>query len=520
MSALLQELPNLRPECLRVLEVSTTLLQRCAAAGLSLADIGALASRPLDALDGDDSRPSELERACVAARQAVETRELAAMLSSSCSSSDGVFAFREEDEEGLVDTTDLEDGEEEEHEGTAAAPESAEVTTADATTATATQQQQQQQQAHAAQAASVAGTGGIVSPHPPSGSAAPRGGVRPQSRLAVAAAAADADMAWDAEAADGCDHQQLPAGSSPGSAAGGELQTVCVGGSGSIDLGSVASEGTTTGCGLSTAMSLGSTQDRQGGRGGGGGGGGGGGVDADLLFDLEDEPQTGATACNSGGSGSSSTPLAAADSDAERALELAAYLGETALLLPPGAGGARRALGVVLPAGSTGASLGSPGVPPVTPGGIHSSGSGELASPGPPMPPLARSVHMGDTWLVRCGGLQSKAAGAAAKGPRCSAFGGGASGAASRKAGGPAAAAAAARRRTTVSRAMYPPPVVRAAPRATNEVLSGLGEEQWDAFMRELHAYMDAALRAGTGSWRRASEAAGLGGAAMSCPRF
>lgn len=506
-----------------MLEVSTTLLQRCAAAGLSLADIGALASRPLDALDGDDSRPSELERACVAARQAVETRELAAMLSSSCSSSDGVFAFREEDEEGLVDTTDLEDGEEEEHEGTAAAPESAEVTTADATTATATQQQQQQ--AHAAQAASVAGTGGIVSPHPPSGSAAPRGGVRPQSRLAVAAAAAaDADMAWDADAADGCDHQQLPAGCSPGSAAGGELQTVCAGGSGSIDLGSVASEGTTTGCGLSTAMSLGSTQDRQGGRGGGGGGGGGGGVDADLLFDLEDEPQTGATACNSGGSGSSSTPLAAADSDAERALELAAYLGETALLLPPGAGGARRALGVVLPAGSTagstGASLGSPGVPPVTPGGIHSSGSGELASPGPPMPPLARSVHMGDTWLVRCGGLQSKAAGAAAKGPRCSAFGGGASGAASRKAGGPAAAAAAARRRTTVSRAMYPPPVVRAAPRATNEVLSGLGEEQWDAFMRELHAYMDAALRAGTGSWRRASEAAGLGGAAMSCPRF
>jgi hypothetical protein len=64
-----QELPNLRPECLRVLEVATTLLQRCAAAGLTLADIGALASRPLDALDGDDSCPSELEKACVAARQ-------------------------------------------------------------------------------------------------------------------------------------------------------------------------------------------------------------------------------------------------------------------------------------------------------------------------------------------------------------------------------------------------------------------------------------------------------------------
>lgn len=52
-----------------MLEVATTLLQRCAAAGLTLADIGALASRPLDALDGDDSCPSELEKACVAARQ-------------------------------------------------------------------------------------------------------------------------------------------------------------------------------------------------------------------------------------------------------------------------------------------------------------------------------------------------------------------------------------------------------------------------------------------------------------------
>ena len=64
-----QELPNLRPECLRVLEIGTTLLQCCAAAGLSLADIGALASRPLDALDGDDSCPSQLEQACIAARQ-------------------------------------------------------------------------------------------------------------------------------------------------------------------------------------------------------------------------------------------------------------------------------------------------------------------------------------------------------------------------------------------------------------------------------------------------------------------
>ncbi|KAK9844154.1 hypothetical protein WJX81_006193 [Elliptochloris bilobata] len=41
------ELPSLHQGCLRVLEVSTSLLQRCAAAGLSLAEIGAVASRPL-----------------------------------------------------------------------------------------------------------------------------------------------------------------------------------------------------------------------------------------------------------------------------------------------------------------------------------------------------------------------------------------------------------------------------------------------------------------------------------------
>lgn len=66
-----RELPALRPECLRVLEVSTLLLQRCAAAGLTLSDIGGLMSRPLDCLDaaGCEGSPSELEKACVAARQ-------------------------------------------------------------------------------------------------------------------------------------------------------------------------------------------------------------------------------------------------------------------------------------------------------------------------------------------------------------------------------------------------------------------------------------------------------------------
>lgn len=76
------------------------------------------------------------------------------------------------------------------------------------------------------------------------------------------------------------------------------------------------------------------------------------------------------------------------------------------------------------------------------------------------------------------------------------------------------------RRRTGLHKAMYPPPVIRAPPRATNEVLSGLSEQQWQAFMQELLAYMDDALRPGRGAWRGASQAAGLGTVAMSCPRF
>lgn len=73
---------------------------------------------------------------------------------------------------------------------------------------------------------------------------------------------------------------------------------------------------------------------------------------------------------------------------------------------------------------------------------------------------------------------------------------------------------------TGVHKAMYPPPVIRAPPRATNEVLSGLSDKQWQAFMKELLSYMDDALRPGKGAWRGASQAAGLGTVAMSCPRF
>ncbi|PNH06148.1 hypothetical protein TSOC_007511, partial [Tetrabaena socialis] len=69
-----QELPMLRPECLRVLEVCTTLLKTCAAAGLTLFDIASVMTRPF--VDSDEE-PSELERICAYARQCVEyTQEM------------------------------------------------------------------------------------------------------------------------------------------------------------------------------------------------------------------------------------------------------------------------------------------------------------------------------------------------------------------------------------------------------------------------------------------------------------
>eukprot|EP00884_Botryococcus_braunii_P017565 jgi/Botrbrau1/4492/Bobra.0220s0026.1 len=64
-----EELPVLRDECLCVLEVATRLLKSCAAAGLCLAEIGAVVSRPLVGLD---EGPSDLEQMCWAARAEVE----------------------------------------------------------------------------------------------------------------------------------------------------------------------------------------------------------------------------------------------------------------------------------------------------------------------------------------------------------------------------------------------------------------------------------------------------------------
>jgi len=63
-----RELPMLRVQSLRLLEVSTTLLKRCALCGLSLAEIGQVMSRPLA---GFDDEPSELERLCILAKEEV-----------------------------------------------------------------------------------------------------------------------------------------------------------------------------------------------------------------------------------------------------------------------------------------------------------------------------------------------------------------------------------------------------------------------------------------------------------------
>ena len=68
--ALLQrELPSLRVESLRTLQVATALLKRCAAAGLNLSEIGTIVSRPLVGLDED---PSDLEKMCTAVREEVD----------------------------------------------------------------------------------------------------------------------------------------------------------------------------------------------------------------------------------------------------------------------------------------------------------------------------------------------------------------------------------------------------------------------------------------------------------------
>ena len=64
-----RELPGIHEESLRLLEVSTTLLKRCAAAGLSLSEIAGIVSRPLVGLEDE---PSALENICEEVRTEIE----------------------------------------------------------------------------------------------------------------------------------------------------------------------------------------------------------------------------------------------------------------------------------------------------------------------------------------------------------------------------------------------------------------------------------------------------------------
>ncbi|KAK9856809.1 hypothetical protein WJX84_006171, partial [Apatococcus fuscideae] len=64
-----RELPALREESLRTLEVSSTLLKLCCAAGLTLSEIATVISRPLV---GMEEEPSELEKLCAQTRQEVD----------------------------------------------------------------------------------------------------------------------------------------------------------------------------------------------------------------------------------------------------------------------------------------------------------------------------------------------------------------------------------------------------------------------------------------------------------------
>lgn len=64
-----RELPNLRPECLRVMELATHLLQRGAAAGLTLYEIASVMTRPFE---NGDEEPSELEKLAAFTRKAMQ----------------------------------------------------------------------------------------------------------------------------------------------------------------------------------------------------------------------------------------------------------------------------------------------------------------------------------------------------------------------------------------------------------------------------------------------------------------
>lgn len=64
-----RHLPMLPVGCLRTLHVATVLLKKCAAAGLSLSEIGCVCTR---SMSGVEEEPSDLEKLCDAARAVVE----------------------------------------------------------------------------------------------------------------------------------------------------------------------------------------------------------------------------------------------------------------------------------------------------------------------------------------------------------------------------------------------------------------------------------------------------------------
>jgi len=114
VSMLRRELPMLREGCLRVLMLSTTFLQRAAAAGFTLYEIGTLMSRELR---GYEEEPSEFEKLCAAAL--VEVRDMsevtfdADVWSSRASSLMGQSLLEDEDEEGdATDQVEVEDSNE------------------------------------------------------------------------------------------------------------------------------------------------------------------------------------------------------------------------------------------------------------------------------------------------------------------------------------------------------------------------------------------------------------------------
>ncbi len=64
-----KELPNLRPECVRVMELATMLLKRGAEAGLTLYEIASILTRQFQDADED---ASDLEKFALRAMQALE----------------------------------------------------------------------------------------------------------------------------------------------------------------------------------------------------------------------------------------------------------------------------------------------------------------------------------------------------------------------------------------------------------------------------------------------------------------